>query len=127
MPTSYKKTDKGLAVIQQRTPGLLPRQRTLLVLCDGKREHADLLQSTATLGCCEDDLLLLLAQDLVEAVVLPELRRNAAAAQASSRAVPSVAPLEVPDEALPGVNEVAALMAADARRRKSSQRFFSGA
>lgn len=142
MPRSYRKTDKGQAVIQQRLPGLTPRQRTLLLLCDGKRPTTELLQATAGLGCDEGDLAALLQQGCVEVVVLatpaPPPSRPvpvAAAPAAESAAVRRTDPLaglaragipqltvDVPDEALFGANELhthaaAKAPAADRMRR----------
>lgn len=44
MGTIYRKTAKGLHELQQRTRGLTPRERNLLILVDGQRGSSELAQ-----------------------------------------------------------------------------------
>ncbi|MBL8326502.1 MAG: hypothetical protein JNJ89_16235 [Rubrivivax sp.] len=44
MPIIYRKTAKGLAEIETRVYRLSPRLRSVLIMIDGKRSDADLLQ-----------------------------------------------------------------------------------
>lgn len=44
MPTIYRKTAKGLAEIETRVYRLAPRLRSVLIMVDGKRSDAELLQ-----------------------------------------------------------------------------------
>ncbi|MBL8342149.1 MAG: hypothetical protein JNL30_11830 [Rubrivivax sp.] len=44
MPIIYRKTAKGLAEIETRVYRLSPRLRSVLIMIDGKRTDADLLQ-----------------------------------------------------------------------------------
>lgn len=67
--TIYRKTPRGLEAIATRQPALEPRQRSLLILVDGKRGMQDL----ARFACLCGDVQALLAgwreQGFIEAVV----------------------------------------------------------
>jgi hypothetical protein len=59
MPIIYRKTAKGLAEIETRVYRLSPRLRSVLIMIDGKRTDADLLQMLPQAA----DVLAALAQD----------------------------------------------------------------
>ncbi len=65
MPSTYRKTDKGVAEIETRAHRLPPRTRSLLILVDGKRD-AEALGKLAPQQCAET-LATLLAQGFIEA------------------------------------------------------------
>ena len=96
MVPSYAKTEAGQSVIKTRSVVLSPRQRTLLLLCDGRRDASQLLQETAGLGVTAPDLQDLLDRGLVQAGVDVSISANA-----SSHPMP-VAPLPQPSEPVPG-------------------------
>jgi hypothetical protein len=59
MPTIYRKTAKGQTEIETRAHRLAPRQRSLLIMVDGKRSDADfaqmLPQATEALAALVED------------------------------------------------------------------------
>ena len=57
------KTPAGLQVLKDRSVALSPRQRTALILIDGKRRIAEVLQAGAT----PEDIERLFALELVQA------------------------------------------------------------
>lgn len=59
MPIIYRKTAKGLAEIETRVYRLSPRLRSVLIMIDGKRSDADLLQMLPQAA----EVLAALAQD----------------------------------------------------------------
>ena len=52
----YSKTETGLEAIKNRTSALTPRQRSVLIMCDGKRDSEEILKNTAGLGVTPNDL-----------------------------------------------------------------------
>ena len=52
----YGKTEFGQAALQSRSPELTPRQRSALIMFDGKRTVHLVLKATAGLGITEDDV-----------------------------------------------------------------------
>lgn len=77
----YSKTDLGQQVIKDRSVGLSPKQRSALILFDGKRSTPDVLQATAAMGVTVEDVRHLLDQGLIG------IRADVAAAT-PSQAVP---------------------------------------
>lgn len=65
MVQPHAKTELGQEVIKKRSVALSPRQRTLLLLCDGKRDDEQLMRDTAGLGVTPQDLQALLELGLV--------------------------------------------------------------
>ena len=59
MPTIYRKTAKGLAEIETRVYRLAPRLRSVLIMIDGKRTDAELMQMLPQAG----EVLAALVQD----------------------------------------------------------------
>jgi len=59
------KTEKGQAVLKDRSVSLTPRQRSAFILCDGKRSIDDVLQLTKALGTSLDDIKLLFQEGLL--------------------------------------------------------------
>lgn len=51
--TVYRKTAQCLEAMASRQSGLLPRQRSLLIMVDGKRTHAELVAIATALGASE--------------------------------------------------------------------------
>lgn len=64
----YIKTERGQSVMQDRSSGLLPRQRSAFIMFDGKRSSEDVLKATAGLGVTSDDLEQLLTLGLLKQV-----------------------------------------------------------
>lgn len=56
----YAKTELGQAALQGRSAALTPRQRSALIMFDGKRSLIVVLKATAGLGITEEDVNLLL-------------------------------------------------------------------
>jgi hypothetical protein len=54
----YRKTPKGVEAMASRQSGLAPRLRSLLIMVDGKRSHAELAAMAAALGSAEQLLQL---------------------------------------------------------------------
>ncbi|TFZ08618.1 hypothetical protein [Ramlibacter humi] len=52
---SVAKTELGQQVIKDRSVQLTPRQRSALILVDGKRSRAELLSAMATAGIARED------------------------------------------------------------------------
>jgi hypothetical protein len=94
----YSKTDLGQQVVKDRSVGLSPRQRSALILFDGKRSTPDVLQATAAMGVTVEDVRHLLDQGLIG------IRAEAVAVAAPLPAVaePNVAAVRAPlfDETL---------------------------
>lgn len=82
----YAKTAKGTEVLQKRSIALPPRQRTLLLLTDGKHHAQELLQQTAGLGATAADL------DALVALGLITLLSDAEPSPQPARAAPGAAP-----------------------------------
>lgn len=59
------KTDKGLAVLKDRSVHLTPRQRSAFVLCDGKRSVGEVLELTKALGTTLEDVNILFLEGLL--------------------------------------------------------------
>ena len=55
-PMIYAKTELGQAALQSRSPALAPRQRSALIMFDGKRSVDLVLKATAGLGITDDDV-----------------------------------------------------------------------
>ena len=79
----YKKTEAGLNAIKNRTSELSPRQRSVLIMCDGKRNSVEILKNTAGLGVTSNDLEVLVTLQMIESVS-PAVAQPAAAAVSSS-------------------------------------------
>jgi len=67
----YRKTPKGAEAMASRQSGLAPRLRSLLIMVDGKRGHAELAAMAAALGSGEQ-LLQLETEGLIEPTVADE-------------------------------------------------------
>lgn len=67
----YSKTEIGLNAIKDRASGLTPRQRSLLIMCDGKRDSAEILKNTAGMGVTAQDLETLVAMNVLVGVSTP--------------------------------------------------------
>lgn len=61
----YSKTELGLSVLQNRGLALTPRQRAAFIMFDGKRDAAEVLKATSSLGVTTDDLQHLLSLGLL--------------------------------------------------------------
>lgn len=55
-PMIYAKTEVGQLALQSRSKALAPRQRSALIMFDGKRSLKSVLTATAGLGITEDDI-----------------------------------------------------------------------
>ncbi len=61
----YSKTESGLNAIKDRASGLTPRQRSVLIMCDGKRDSEEILKNTAGLGVTANDLQTLVSMQML--------------------------------------------------------------
>lgn len=61
----YAKTQAGLNAIKDRSSGLTPRQRSVLIMCDGKRGAEEVLKNTSGLGATASDLDVLVSLDML--------------------------------------------------------------
>lgn len=52
----YVKTALGMAAMQDRSAGLMPRQRSAFIMFDGKRDSSEILKMTAGVGFTQTDL-----------------------------------------------------------------------
>lgn len=81
----YAKTELGQAALQSRSPALAPRQRSALIMFDGKRSVNLVLKATAGLGITEDDVNHLLQLKFL-AVVENGMTASGVAAAATPKA-----------------------------------------
>lgn len=81
------KTAAGQQVLKDRSVALTPRQRSALILCDGKRTLAELLAATAAAGVTRDDVDKLIELGLVADAAPAETAAELAAVQAEAAAV----------------------------------------
>ena len=93
----YSKTEQGQTAFQNRSLGLLPRQRSAFILFDGKRSDQEVLKATAGLGFTLEDLAHLLALGLlapasVAPVPKPAAVQSLAAAAFDAAAIKSGRP-----------------------------------
>ncbi len=84
----YSKTPAGLNAIKDRSSGLTPRQRSVLIMCDGKRDSAEVLKNTAGLGATANDLETLVSMQMVSGIS-PPVRQAAAPELGSVSASPA--------------------------------------
>jgi hypothetical protein len=86
---SVAKTELGHQVVKDRSVQLTPRQRSALILVDGKRSRTDLLSAMATAGIAKEDLDKLFELGLVQesgpAVAAAPAASGAAAAPAAGQ------------------------------------------
>lgn len=61
----YSKTESGLNAIKDRSSGLTPRQRAVLIMCDAKRDSEEVLKNTAGLGVTGNDLQILVSMHML--------------------------------------------------------------
>jgi hypothetical protein len=81
------KTDAGHRVMKDRSVPLTPRQRSALILFDGKRTLGEVLASTAATGVTRDDIDHLFKLGLVMDPAPQETAAEEAAAHAKAEAV----------------------------------------
>ncbi len=92
MPTIYRKTSKGQTEIETRALKLAPRFRNLLILVDGRRSDADLMQLLPQVGL---EAVEALAQGgFIEAIGVTA--EPAAASRKPPAAAPTVPPASAP-------------------------------
>lgn len=89
----YHKTPKGVEAIANRHSGLPPKLRSLLIMVDGKRSSADLAALATVVGDCEQLLLQLQQEGLIEATNAAPATGAAMAAPAADMAATAPAPL----------------------------------
>ena len=87
----YSKTPAGLNAIKDRSLGLTPKQRSVLIMCDGKRDSAEVLKNTAGLGATASDLEALVSLQMVVGIS-PALGQAAAPEPSSVSASPASNP-----------------------------------
>jgi hypothetical protein len=86
------KTEAGQRVLKDRSVALTPRQRAAFILCDGRHTAEEIVAQTASVGVTREDILHLLALDLVEQV----------GAEAAAKAVADKPAASAPAAAAPG-------------------------
>ena len=87
LPMVYTKTETGLNAIKDRTSGLTPRQRSVLIMCDGKKDSAELLKNTSGLGVTANDFDVLVSLKMLISIsinIRPDAAQTTAAAAVSS-------------------------------------------
>jgi len=84
----YSKTEAGLNAIKDRSMGLTPRQRSVLIMCDGKRDSVEILKNTAGLGVTANDLQVLISLQMLIGIS-PAVAQPAAPAVGSISANPA--------------------------------------
>jgi hypothetical protein len=80
------KTEAGQQVVKDRSIALTPRQRSTLILVDGKRTFEQLLAATAPAGVTREDLARLFELGLVSDAIPRQAVTAAAAAAAAAAA-----------------------------------------
>src|SRR5512133_3868219 len=85
-PMLIAKTEAGQRVLKDRSVALTPRQRSALILCDGKRTLAELLAATAAAGVSREDVDKLLELGMVADSAPGETAAEPAAVQAEAAA-----------------------------------------
>jgi hypothetical protein len=88
----YHKSAKGSEAIATRQHGLSPKQRSILILIDGKRGFDELAKLSSALGDTEQLLGQLLEQGFVEPVAASAGAAAAAAPSPSAAGKPAAAP-----------------------------------
>jgi hypothetical protein len=78
------KTEAGQRVLKDRSVALTPRQRSALILFDGKRTVEEVLAATAAMGVTREDIDVLLAHGLI-ADPAPERTKVEVAAAAAKQ------------------------------------------
>lgn len=99
-----QKTVAGQRALKERVPPLSPRQRSLLIVCDGQKSREQLIEMVRGLGGDESDLDHLASLGLIESVEAPPppaaSTLDAAAASSAARPAARVGPRAVsPEEA----------------------------
>jgi hypothetical protein len=89
--TTYRKTASGTDAIAVRHPALTPRQRSMLILMDGRRTDRELATLTSALGDTEELLQALLNLGFIEAVTSPRKSASLPAPTASNTPSPAAA------------------------------------
>lgn len=84
----FAKTAEGQQIIKTRSQPLSPRQRTVLLLCDGTRPMAEILETTRGMGTQPADVDALLSMGLICPTSAP--------AVAAAPASPNTHPGEMP-------------------------------
>jgi hypothetical protein len=75
----YSKTESGLTAIKDRSSGLSPRQRAVLIMCDGKRDSDEILKNTAGLGVTANDLETLVSMQMLVGITAASVQNPAIA------------------------------------------------
>lgn len=92
----YSKTELGLNAIKDRSSGLTPRQRAVLIMCDGKKRADEILKNTAGLGVTAQDLDTLVTQNMLVSSG-PAIVLSVAPVMSSASQVPAANQEVVPD------------------------------
>jgi hypothetical protein len=87
----YAKTELGSNAIKDRASGLTPRQRSVLIMCDGKKSAGEILKNTAGLGVTAQDIETLVSQHMIVSSS-PAVAQTAAPAVSSTSPVPATKP-----------------------------------
>jgi len=86
------KTQTGLDAFKERSPLLAQRQRSMFLLCDGRRGVEAVLSETATVGTSQADVDYLVAQGFLAGT--PEAEAVQGAPVVAPRPPPAQSPLD---------------------------------
>jgi hypothetical protein len=113
----YQKTARGVEAISQRLYGLVPKQRSMLIMIDGKRKFEELSRLSAMLGDTEHLMAELETGGFIEpvsgAVASEPVVPTAAAAKPAAPAE-TATPAGITEKALPQAKRLAVRLLTDA-------------
>ena len=90
------KTPEGQQAFKERHVDLSQRLRSAFLLFDGRRSQLQVLEATAAMGVCKDDILALVTRGWLATRELPAMAGGAVAhAQLPKNTVPSLAPAKI--------------------------------
>ena len=95
------KTPEGQQAFKERHVDLSQRLRFAFLLFDGRRSLLQVLESTAAMGVCKDDILVLVTRGWLATRELPAMAGDAVAqAQLPKNTVPSLAPAKIDSDCI---------------------------
>ena len=95
------KTPEGQQAFKERHVDLSQRLRSAFLLFDGRRSLLQVLEGTAPIGVCKDDILALVTRGWLATRELPAMAGDAVAqAQLPKNTVPSLAPAKIDSDSI---------------------------
>lgn len=95
------KTPEGQQAFKERHVDLSQRLRSAFLLFDGRRSLLQVLEATAPMGVCKDDILALVIRGWLATRELPAMAGDAVAqAQLPKNTVPSLAPAKIDSDSI---------------------------